>query len=601
AINPGAMDAHNNLANIYAEQDKNELAIEQYKKAIQVDPNNFSTYFNLGLALAATGRDKKALEAFLQAAQLNPTYTPVHSALARLYLKTQNWAGALAHFTVLSELEPQVLGHWMQIARVYLQMGEPRLALSSLQETQRQFPTRLSVNELMAEAHFRLKEMDAAATQLEYLIERAPQASQQAYIQLGWIRYLQTRVDEAVQWTKKSLDLAKNPQLTVLGQMNLGLYHLVQGKFEEGETWYKKALAAPNEKILPALVQDLEEARQRYPDNQELIFYQGWAYAQAGKPKLAAPPLKRYLADNPQGVRAAKARQLLGRTGTAEKPRASVEGMVLVTKGFFVMGSNQHAKDEAPEHRVFLEAYYIDLTEVTAAEFAGFLNTLPGPAMSARYFNRGKRATVGFDEKRFFARPGLEDLPANKVTWYGADAYCRWRDKRLPTEAEWEKAARGIDGRIYPWGDEPPTPERARFLQKWTDETEHRVMLPVRTLPQSRSPFGLFHMAGNLKEWVDDWYDREYYKEEQHKVNPKGQVGGEYKVLKGGSWRDLKSFLYSSFRNNSYPRSGLDDYGFRCAKSEDGAPAPGRLTGRHVPVPVASLQPQQLTIDDWRH
>ena len=85
-------------------------------------------------------------------------------------------------------------------------------------------------------------------------------------------------------------------------------------------------------------------------------------------------------------------------------------------------------------------------------------------------------------------------------------------------------------------------------------------------------------MLGNVKEWVDDWYDREYYKEENHKLNPKGQIGGEFKVLKGGSWRDLRSFVYASFRNNSTPNTALDDYGFRCAQDGPDSSAPKRLT-----------------------
>ena len=94
-------------------------------------------------------------------------------------------------------------------------------------------------------------------------------------------------------------------------------------------------------------------------------------------------------------------------------------------------------------------------------------------------------------------------------------------------------------------------------------------------------------MLGNVKEWVDDWYDREYYNEENHNLNPKGQIGGEFKVLKGGSWRDLRSFVYASFRNNSYPNTALDDYGFRCAQDGPEGSAPKRLTSlEHLFIPA---------------
>jgi iron(II)-dependent oxidoreductase len=92
-------------------------------------------------------------------------------------------------------------------------------------------------------------------------------------------------------------------------------------------------------------------------------------------------------------------------------------------------------------------------------------------------------------------------------------------------------------------------------------------MLPVDSLPEGRSPYGVHHMAGNVKEWVDDWYDREYYSDLLGETDPDGPIGGEFKGVRGGSWRDMAGFIYSSFRNNSYPETRLEDYGFRCAKN----------------------------------
>ena len=100
-------------------------------------------------------------------------------------------------------------------------------------------------------------------------------------------------------------------------------------------------------------------------------------------------------------------------------------------------------------------------------------------------------------------------------------------------------------------------------------------------MAQGKSPYGAHHMAGNVKEWVDDWYDREYYRDESEYVNPKGAIGGEFKVLKGGSWRDLRGFLYSSFRNNSYRNTRMDDYGFRCVKSAEKTSTPKKLIRLH--------------------
>ena len=190
-------------------------------------------------------------------------------------------------------------------------------------------------------------------------------------------------------------------------------------------------------------------------------------------------------------------------------------------------------------------------------------------------------------EKEFKPRKGFESYPINNVTWFGAAAFCKWKNKRLPTEAEWEKAARGTEGNFFPWGNDPIAPHKARYRQNWTEEIAHRVMVPVDSLPEGKSPYGLFNMLGNVKEWVDDWYDREYYKEENHNLNPKGQIGGEFKVIKGGSWRDLKSFVYASFRNNSTPGAVLDDYGFRCAQDGPGVSTPKRLTSlEHLFIPA---------------
>ena len=108
-------------------------------------------------------------------------------------------------------------------------------------------------------------------------------------------------------------------------------------------------------------------------------------------------------------------------------------------------------------------------------------------------------------------------------------------------------------------------------------------MVPVQALTEGQSPYGLHNMAGNVKEWVDDWYDREYYNEQSEYANPRGPIGGEFKVVRGGSWRDMKGFIYSTFRNSGNPKSRMDDYGFRCAKNAAPASGEKKLTSRVVP------------------
>ncbi len=578
ALNPEALDARNNLANIYSEQKKYDRAIEQYRQALKTDPNNWQTYFNLGIALSEAKREDEAIDAFRQAAQINPAHAPSRNVLARLYMEKQKWYNALTQLTALAELEPQNPGHRLRIAHVYLQMGQAEVALQSLMETQRIFPLALDVNELIAETHYRLKQYTAAATQLEHIIAQSPGA-QHAHIQLGWIRYLEDKLEDAITRTEQGLAAGKDPRMQSLAQMNLGLFHLIQGKTEEAERLYNKVLEYKDEILVRAMTDDLVEAQNRFSEKNEIAFFLGWIFSESGDSSKAVPHLKHFLGKQPEGPLAERARVILKQAekNATPKTESAPEGMVLIPEGFFIMGSDIHGQDEQPRHKVFLDAYYIDETETNNRDFAEFLNSVADPKDRKKFFKSQKFSTIISNGSRYRSAPGAEEYPANSVTWFGAKAYCKWRGKHLPTEAEWEKAARGADGQTYPWGENPPTHALARYFQTWTKEQGFRTLMPTRSMPEGRSPYGLYHMLGNVKEWVDDWFDREYYKQESHKVNPASPLGGEFKVLKGGSWRDIKSILYASFRNNSFPGSGLDDYGVRCAKSVGGGDSSGRL------------------------
>ena len=186
----------------------------------------------------------------------------------------------------------------------------------------------------------------------------------------------------------------------------------------------------------------------------------------------AAPQIARKIQS--EGEWANRARRLLDQT----QGETADEIMIEIPKGFFIMGSNDHGQDEFPEHKVFLDTFHIDKYEVNAAEFAGFLNEV---GFNKKYFLITSFGTVIF-KKIFRAREGFESFPANNVSWYGAKEFCRWKKKRLPTEAEWEKAARGPDGFLFPWGNSPISSERARYNQAWTDDTRHRVLAPVDSM-----------------------------------------------------------------------------------------------------------------------
>jgi len=231
--------------------------------------------------------------------------------------------------------------------------------------------------------------------------------------------------------------------------------------------------------------------------------------------------------------------------------------MVLVPAGEFIMGSDEGSDHETPTHRIYLDAYYMDRHEVTVGQYAKFLQATgmnPPPMWTT------------------MDKPAHQKRPVVNVDWTDANKYCEWTGKRLPTEAEWEKAARGTDGRIYPWGNEPPDPLKANYgKDKWDN---HNALMLVGELKDGQSPYGIDDLAGNAWEWVSDWYDPGYYATSPSR-NPKGPEGGKYKVLRGGAWDFAPENLRSARRDLNIPSSV--DYnspayrnfnsGFRCAKN----------------------------------
>ena len=247
------------------------------------------------------------------------------------------------------------------------------------------------------------------------------------------------------------------------------------------------------------------------------------------------------------------------------------DNMVLIPEGVFTMGYKINNKnewgdtDEEPVHKVFLKSYYIDRLEVSASQFSNFLNL--NLKKASLYFQTGSGVTIKKVGRLYSPRAGLNNYPANRVSWYGADAYCRWVNKRLPTEAEWEKSARGIDGRIFPWGDEFPTNDRVTFRRKF-NKIGFKVLEMVDSMPNGRSPYGVHHMAGNAWEWVSDWYEDIYYEKSPFE-NPKGPDSGVSKVLRGGNWYYKAYYMRTTYRFNEKPGVFKNWQGFRCAKDLD--------------------------------
>nr|MBI3614118.1 SUMF1/EgtB/PvdO family nonheme iron enzyme [Nitrospirota bacterium] len=222
--------------------------------------------------------------------------------------------------------------------------------------------------------------------------------------------------------------------------------------------------------------------------------------------------------------------------------------MVLIPAGEFTMGIHQGEPNERPAHRVSLNAFYIDKYEVTTSLYAQFLEKTKRPP--PEYWDKISKLS---DENR----------PVIGVNWHDATDYCQWAGKRLPTEAEWEKAARGGDERLFPWGNGAPTRRHANFgTRTWNG---YAILSPVGELESGVSVFGVHDMAGNVWEWVADWFDPKFYKNSPSQ-NPAGPMSGNDRVLRGGSWSSGASGLRSTIRHAFAPSYGLATFGFRCAQ-----------------------------------
>lgn len=223
--------------------------------------------------------------------------------------------------------------------------------------------------------------------------------------------------------------------------------------------------------------------------------------------------------------------------------------LVLIPAGEFDMGAGDHEgePDERPKHRVYLDAYYIDRHQVTVSRFAKFIEATKREP--PRFWNDGHLQEGG-------------ELPVVGVDWLDAETYCQWVGRRLPTEAEWEKAARGTDGRKYPWGNDEPTSRHANFGKQ---ESEELPLSPVGRYEAGKSPYGVYDMAGNVWEWTADWYDENYYRQSAPR-NPQGPPQGLSKATRGGAWDRHQFNLRATNRTGMTPTNRLRSLGFRCAQ-----------------------------------
>ena len=223
--------------------------------------------------------------------------------------------------------------------------------------------------------------------------------------------------------------------------------------------------------------------------------------------------------------------------------------LVYVPAGEFTMGSENGESDEQPEDQVYLDAYWIDQTEVTNAMYEECVTD--GGCTSPS-------STSSWTRDNYYGNSEFKDYPVIYVDWDQANAYCSWADRRLPTEAEWEKAARGENAFIYPWGNDAPNNNLLNYNSALGDTTE------VSNYPNGASPYGALDMAGNVWEWVSSLYQPYPYDAEDGRENLNST---DARVLRGGTWRDVDSVVRSADRFRGGPTSSFNYVGFRCSRS----------------------------------
>jgi iron(II)-dependent oxidoreductase len=242
---------------------------------------------------------------------------------------------------------------------------------------------------------------------------------------------------------------------------------------------------------------------------------------------------------------------------------AKPSSVIDIEAGWFLMGSEPreptaglwlpYDNTESPQRRIWLDRYAIDREEVSVANYLRWLVAQP----DARALDLSEIDS------------GMGERPMVGVTWHEADRYCHAMGKRLPTEAEWEKAARGVDGRLFPWGEDPPDERRAVFSRS---DAGLGALAAVESLAAGASPYGVLNMAGNAAEWVADWSGIDAYVVMAER-NPTGPARGRYRVVRGGSWRSEPVMLRAATRNAASPETRRDTIGFRCASDLPAAPS----------------------------
>jgi len=348
-------------------------------------------------------------------------------------------------------------------------------------------------------------------------------------------------------------------------------------KIELAKRYYKEGCVQCDAESYDLAIKSYKKAEEAYPDFASLHHNMGWLYSKLGDADNAIKHLQKYIVLSPDASDVTEVQSYIVIMKQAQEKRNNImdslknrdeimkkaiieqkkkfSKSVIIPAGEFIMGTDEAREDEYPEHRVYLDAYEIDCYEVTNAQYWGFLDYIKRTNDHNKCFKgepSNKDHTPKFWDNDYYNVP---DYPVVRIDWHDAYAYAAWAGKRLPTEAEWEKAARGMDGRKFPWGNEWD-PMRCNLSGEPN---------PVGSVEISKSVYGCYDMAGSVYEWCADWYLDTYYAGSPSK-NPKGPENGVRRVIRGGS-RFSKPFqVRTNTRKSEQPELFNLSIGFRCAK-----------------------------------
>jgi formylglycine-generating enzyme required for sulfatase activity len=323
-------------------------------------------------------------------------------------------------------------------------------------------------------------------------------------------------------------------------------------------------------------LESYKKAENEFPDFPELHYNMGWLYSKLGTIEKAVHHLQKYIVLSPKAKDVTEVQSYIVIMKKAQEKQNDIKNTfanrdqimkkaaaeqkqkhksVTIPAGEFIMGMNDARPDTYPERTIYLDAYEIDQYEVTNAQYWEFLEYMKKTNDHSKCFKgepSSKDHTPRFWDNEYYNSP---DYPVARIDWYDAYAYAVWAGKRLPTESEWEKAARGADGRGFPWGNEWD-PSRCNLKGE---------PKPVGSEPGGKSVYGCFDMAGSVYEWCADWYLESYYSESPS-MNPKGPESGVRRVIRGGSRFSVPFQVRTTTRKSEQPDLFNLSMGFRCAK-----------------------------------